>query len=384
MIRATDFLTAARERGFHLYSGVPCSYLKPFINYVINSNALRYVPAANEGDAVAVAAGSELGGTRAVCMFQNSGLGNAVSPLSSLTATFKIPVLVIVTHRGEPGAAADEPQHQLMGQITQRMMDLLGIPWERFPTEPGAVAGVLDRADRSMKARSEPYALIMSKGSVEPWPDAGGPPAGTGIRIAVPPAQAPVATRCEMLTAVRSAARPNDILVATTGYTGRELYAIGDTPNQFYMVGSMGCASSFGLGLAIARPRHRVIVIDGDGAMIMRLGALSMLGCERPANLVHVVLDNGLHESTGGQRTMTHTTDLAAVAASCGYPVVQRAATPDQLTAQLATHKNGLVFIHAPIRPGIADKLPRPAVTPPEVAERLRAHVADVANSPAE
>jgi phosphonopyruvate decarboxylase len=384
VIRATDFLTAALERGFHLYSGVPCSYLKPFINYVINSKALRYVPAANEGDAVAVAAGSELGGTRAVCMFQNSGLGNAVSPLSSLTSTFKIPVLVIVTHRGEPGAGADEPQHHLMGQVTSRMIELLGIPWERFPTEPDAVAGVLDRADRSMKARSEPYALIMSKGSVESWPDAGGPASGGSVRLAVPAPLAPVATRCEMLTAVRSAARPNDILVATTGYTGRELYAIGDTPNQFYMVGSMGCASSFGLGLAIARPRHRVIVIDGDGAAIMRLGALTMLGSERPANLLHIVLDNGQHESTGGQRTVTNTTDLAAVAAACGYPVVQRAATPDQLLAQIAGHKNGLAFIHAPIRPGIADKLPRPSVSPAEVAERLRAHVADTAQTPAE
>jgi phosphonopyruvate decarboxylase len=384
VIRASDFLTAARERGFRLYSGVPCSYLTPFINYVISSKALRYVPAANEGDAVAIAAGSELGGTRAVGMFQNSGLGNAVSPLSSLTATFKIPVLLIVTHRGEPGAAPDEPQHQLMGQVTPRMIELLGIPWERFPTEPDAVAGALDRADRSMRARSEPYALIMSKGAVEPWPDAGGSASGTGVRLVVPAPLAPVATRCEMLTAVRSAARPNDILVATTGYTGRELYAIGDTPNQFYMVGSMGCASNFGLGLAIARPRHRVIVIDGDGAAIMRLGALTTIGCERPTNLVHIVLDNGQHESTGGQRTMTHTTDLAAVAAACGYPVVQRAATPDQLIAQLAAHEPGLAFIHAPIRPGIADELPRPAVTPPEVAERLRAHVADAAQIPAE
>ena len=235
-----------------------------------------------------------------------------------------------------------------------------------------------------MKARSEPYALIMSKGAVEPWPDAGGPSSGSGVRLAVPAPLEPVATRSEMLAAVRSAARPNDILVATTGYTGRELYAIGDTPNQFYMVGSMGCASSFGLGLAIARPRHRVIVIDGDGAAIMRLGALTTVGCERPAHHVHLVLDNGQHESTGGQRTVTNTTDLAAVAAACGYPVVQRAATPDQLMAQLAGHKNGLTFIHAPIRPGIADKLPRPSVSPSEVAERLRAHVADTAQSPAE
>ena len=376
MIQATDFLTRASERGFQLYTGVPCSYLQAFIDYVIDSESLRYVAASNEGDAVAIAAGSELGGFRSVCMFQNSGLGNAVSPLSSLTSTFKIPMLLIVTHRGEPGAGQDEPQHELMGQITPDMLELLGVPWEPFPTEADQVAPVLERADRWMSEHSKPYALLMSKGSVEPWSRT-----ATRLRPAIAPAtlvdrSAPAARRGEFLAALREAAGPTDVLIATTGYTGRELYSHGDQPSNFYLVGSMGCASSVGLGVAIARPQHRVIVVDGDGAALMRLGAMASIGAENPPNLIHVVLDNGQHESTGGQQTVTDSTDLAAVAVACGYPVVERVTQPRDLARLVADHTSGSVFIHAPIHAGVQGNLPRPTISPPEVADRFRSHLA--------
>lgn len=134
MIKAESFAEAVKKRGFGLWTGVPCSYLKPFINFVIDDPEQQYVAAANEGDAVAIAAGAQLGGLRAIAMFQNSGLGNAVNPLTSLTYTFKIPILLIVTLRGEPGGAPDEPQHKLMGEITERMLDLMEIPGNIFPT----------------------------------------------------------------------------------------------------------------------------------------------------------------------------------------------------------------------------------------------------------
>ncbi len=377
MIRADDFITPARSRGFELYTGVPCSFLKPFINYVIDSGELHYVGAANEGDAVAIAAGSELGGKRSICMFQNSGLGNAVSPLSSLTSVFKIPVLLIVTHRGQPGAPPDEPQHKLMGRITVQMLELLGIPSEPFPVEAADVPAVLDRAEQSMRARSEPYALIMSKGSVEPWHASGAAASQPTVPAAVPPDVAPVARRTELLRAIQAGVRPDDLVVATTGYTGRELYALGDVPNQLYMVGSMGCASSFGLGLALAQPTRRVIVIDGDGAALMRLGALATLGCYRPANLVQILLDNAAHESTGGQSTATSTTDLAAVASACGYPRVERVAEPETLTDLMRTLPSGLSFVHVRMNRGVPEGLPRPSITPVAVAGRLRSHIAN-------
>ena len=141
------------------------------------------------------------------------------------------------------------------------------------------------------------------------------------------------------------------------------------------MVGSMGCAASLGLGVALARPDRRVVVLDGDGALLMRLGALAMLGNERPPNLVHVLFDNGMHESTGGQTTLSAGVDFCALASACGYPSVVTASEPDALGAQLATPVGQLRFIYAPIRPGVPEGLPRPIITPVEVAERLRAHI---------
>ena len=164
------------------------------------------------------------------------------------------------------------------------------------------------------------------------------------------------------------------MLVATTGYTGRELYANDDRPNQFYMVGSMGCAVSVGLGLAVARPERRIVVLDGDGAALMRLGALATVGYERPVNLVHVLLDNGVHESTGGQATVSRSIDFGGLAAACGYTRVKRVTQPAKLAAILERPATELTFVHVPILPGVPE-LPRPSITPAAVAARLRAHL---------
>lgn len=364
MIDAPQFVDAARERGYGLWSGVPCSYLQPFINFAIGASGLRYVSAANEGDAVAIASGAELGGVRGVAMFQNSGLGNAVSPLTSLNAVFRLPVLLIVTLRGEPGGAPDEPQHALMGAITTRLLEDMSIPWEYFPTEPAAVPPCLDRAEGKL------YALVMRKDSVKPWPAPSLPQASPKARAAGRPSAA-THQRHEFLKVLQG----KDILIATTGYTGRELYALEDRPNHFYMVGSMGCASSFGLGLALARPERRVVVLDGDGAALMRLGALAAIGREAPRNLVHVIFDNGMHESTGGQSVAQPGADLAAVAAALGYASATFAATPAELAEQVASAK-GPALIQAAVLPGVMPNLPRPKISPPEVAARLREFLA--------
>ena len=271
MINAADFVDAAQRRGYGLWAGVPCSYLQPFINHVIGRDDVRYVSAANEGDAVAITAGAELGGVRAIAMFQNSGLGNALSPLTSLNHVFAIPSLLIITLRGEPGGPPDEPQHALMGPITTCMLETMEIPWEYFPSKAGTIGVCLDRVDDYSRRSSRPYALVMRKNSVEAWPS---PPLAPlkAVRVSGrsggPPAPA-LFCRHEFLRAIQQSTGPDDLIIATTGYTGRELYALSDRCNQFYMVGSMGCASSFGLGLAIAQPQRRVIVLDGDGAALM-------------------------------------------------------------------------------------------------------------------
>lgn len=373
MISAEAFIAAATKRGFGLYTGVPCSYLTPFINYAIGAPGLRYVTAANEGDAVAIAAGAALGGTPAVAMFQNSGLSNAVSPLTSLTWTFRIPVLLVVTWRGQPGGPADEPQHELMGMITPRLLELMQVPWAPFPADPADIDPALDRALAHFCAEGRPFALVMRKGDVASVKLQAAAPAPAPVPAAATPRPRACQSRRDMLAAIRAAAGGQDVLVATTGYTGRELYALGDDPNQLYMVGSMGCAVSLALGLALARPRRRVIAIDGDGALLMRLGALTTVGFERPPNLMHVLLDNGMHESTGGQATCAPGVDFCAVATGAGYPSVAAIHDAAALTAALADHSPGLRFIHAPVVPGVPAALPRPTITPADVASRLRA-----------
>ena len=380
MINAEAFIEAARGHGFSRYTGVPCSYLTPFINYVINDEQLSYISSANEGDAVATAAGLALGGQRAVAMMQNSGLGNAVNPLTSLAHTFSIPVLLIVTRRGKPGSR-DEPQHELMGKITGDLFDLMDIPWEPFPAEERDIGPVLERATRYFAAQQRPYALLMDQGAVAPHPL-------TGESI---PSRANVQCRRSSITGkpVNSTTREqalkeiinhtpvqDSILVGTTGYTGRELYAIDDRSNQIYMVGSMGCASSFALGISLARPDLEVTVVDGDGAALMRMGNFSTIGSYGQNNLTHILLDNGVHDSTGAQATVSANVSFADIAAACGYGL---ALDGNDLAVirELFARKDidGARFAQVKIKPGTQDNLPRPSASPKDVLRRLKAHI---------
>jgi phosphonopyruvate decarboxylase len=286
-------------------------------------------------------------------------------------------VLLIVTWRGEPGGKPDEPQHGLMGPITPGLFDLMGIPWEPFPDTVEAVGPALARAVAHMDATGTPYGLLMSAGAVaehalrsSPTPRPLVAPPG----LAAWPAERP--TRREALAAVQQAARPSDALLATTGYTGRALYALDDRPSQLYMVGAMGCVSSLALGLALAEPWRRVIALDGDGALLMRLGGMTTIGYERPANLIHVVLDNEVHDSTGGQATVSHSVDLAAMAAASGYQRIMRAGSARELAEAIADLAPGLAFVHVKTAPGEAADLPRPTVPPADVAVRFGAWLA--------
>ncbi len=379
MISAPDFLGLCHARGVSFITGTPCSYLKPLINGAIDDPRFLFRDATNEGDAVALAAGAALAGRRALVMFQNSGLGNAVNALTSLCHPFRVPLLLVVTHRGEPGGEPDEPQHELMGRITPALLDTMGIPWEKFPSDPALAPAALDRALAAMAAREGPFAFVMSTGAVAPQA-LKTKPAGTPIgarkfhfseNLARPTADR--ATRTAALQLIRTARTPDEVLVATTGYTGRELYALGDDPGNLYMVGSMGSASAFALGLALHAPGRRVTVIDGDGAALMRLGNFATLGASAPPELTHVVLDNEAHDSTGGQATVSRGVAFAAIAQACGYARVLSTDDPAAFAAALAAPRTGgPLFVHFRIRPGAPDKLPRPTVTPAAVFRRLQ------------
>ncbi|MEH2002948.1 MAG: phosphonopyruvate decarboxylase [Nostoc sp.] len=397
MIQAEEFVEAARNLGFEWYTGVPCSFLTPFINYVINDVQLRYISAANEGDAVAIAAGAAIAGKPGVVMMQNSGLGNAVNPLTSLTYIFRIPLLLICTLRGDR-LLQDEPQHQLMGQITDKLLQTMTIPWEFFPTDAAEIEPVLQRATAYMQQERCPYALIMRKGAISSLRDAtrtmgyaNAPHALT--RSSIPERENSSSThiqqsffrdrkeqrvsRSEALARIVELIDPkNTVVIATTGYTGRELFASKDSANHLYMVGSMGCASSMGLGLSLARPDLKVVVIDGDGAALMRMGNFATIGTYGGANLIHILLDNEVHDSTGAQATVSAGISFAKIAEACGYGVTLAGDDPALLDALFTADSNTRPkFAHLKIRPGTLENLPRPNLTPEAVLQRFMKHI---------
>ncbi len=376
MIEADAFLDAAAARGTGFYAGVPCSYLTPLINRVASRRGVPYVGAASEGEAVAVAAGAWLGGRGAAVMMQNSGLGNAVNPLTSLNHPFRIPALLIVTWRGEPGRK-DEPQHALMGRITGGLLRTMEVPQGVFPEADAEIAPALDAAADAM-SQGRPYALVMREGSVRECgldePERTLPPPGrfTDLRAHdVRPARAAVLER------LLAGLPPDAAVVATTGKCGRELFTLGDREQHLYQVGSMGCAAGMGLGVVLATGR-RTVVLDGDGAALMKLGTLATIGAQQPGGLLHILLDNGVHDSTGGQATASPGVDFPAVALACGY---RAAWACDDLSGFDAALRDALAvpgpaLIHVRITPGSLSALGRPTIAPHEVAQRFRAFLA--------
>ncbi len=382
MITAGQFIAEASARGFDFYTGVPCSYLTPLINGVLSDRALRYVGAASEGEAVAIAAGAWLAGRRTVVMCQNSGLGNAVNPLTSLNAPFAIPTLFITTWRGRPGEP-DEPQHEVMGRITHELIRLMELEQADFPAQPDQLGRAFDHAVDRLEATSRPFAWVLRKGDV------------ADTSLDQPPSRRRVSgrrddvcehgerpTRAAVLQRFLDCTDDQTAVVATTGKCGRELFTLADRPQHIYQVGSMGGASGMALGVALNTAR-KVVVLDGDGAALMKLGALATIGAYAPANLLHILLDNGVHDSTGGQPTVSATVDFAGVALACGYAC---AAACDSLAGfeaalEVCSGAIGPALVHVRIAPGSMDRLGRPTVRPADVAQRFKAFLADGASA---
>ncbi len=380
MLGAGSFLEAAGRAGFGFYSGVPCSFLTPLINRVASDPQLGYVGAASEGEAVAIAAGAWLAGRETVVMCQNSGLGNAVNPLTSLNTPFRIPTLLIVTWRGQPGLK-DEPQHELMGRITHELLSVMQLGQRPFPDSPEELPPALEEATATMKRTGLPFALVMAKDSLaeEALDEPARPQPGRGRRLDLSEGGSRP-SRTAILEQVLAQVPAEAPVIVTTGKAGRELFTLADREQHLYQVGSMGCAAPMGLGVALTTG-GRTIVLDGDGASLMKLGAMATIGAHRPAGLLHVLLDNGVHDSTGGQATVSATVDFAAVALACGYA---HAVSCDSVSgfAQAfarALDCSGPVMLHVRIRPGSPEKLGRPTVAPHEVAQRFRGFLAGCA-----
>lgn len=377
-VSSRRFIDAMTARGFGPWLGVPCSFLRPFIDYVIDRDDLDYVASTNEGEALAMAVGAQLAGRQPVVMLQNSGLGNLVNPLASLTYPFRTPVLLIITLRGDP-ELHDEPQHELMGRTTRDLLDLLEVENEWFPANDVEVEPRVDHALARMRETGLPFAFILRKNVVDGYdarPRTDPPPRPRGV-LHPAAVSGDKLSRRDAVALLADVAGDGSAIVATTGKTGRELFEFRDRATHFYVVGSMGCASSIGLGVARYQDAP-VMVLDGDGAALMRLEALAGIGHAAPRRLIHVILDNQSYDSTGGQATISASVNFPGIAIACGYASACSATGAEAMRAAVlrAQGAPGPHLIHVPVGPGAAAGLGRPDVAPRDVAARFRAALA--------
>jgi len=358
-------LSELRGRGVDCFAGVPDSQLKDFLSCLEDeaaaSDTLNHVITPNEGSAIALAAGHHLatGGLPLVYM-QNSGLGNAVNPLTSLAdpLVYSIPMLLLVGWRGEPGEK-DEPQHLFMGKATPKLLDELGIPHRSLPRDPVGMAAALDEATRSARDRSAPFALLVKKGTFKKHAPRR-PVAGEGLLL-----------REEIIRAALPLLGPEDAVVGTTGYTSRELFEHREACRQdhsrdFLTVGCMGHASAIALGVARAQPARRLVCFDGDGAVLMHMGNLAAVAASGCSNFKHVVVNNAAHDSVGSQPTGMEGVDVVGLARALGYRWAARAASASELALMFSQllEADGPALLEVRSRPGARKDLGRPTTTP--------------------
>jgi len=313
---------------------------------------------------------------------QNSGLGTSLNALASLSLMYGLPALLLVTWRGYQGK--DAPEHILMGDISPKLLALCGIPHRVLSA--ASIEVDLSWAVAEMEQRLSPVALLVPPGVVEmgrahvgaadkrakqdePAKQGGGTP--SQVAAALEP-------RISRLAALGAAFKPlgREPVVHANGYICRESFSLGDRPQNFYMIGSMGMASAIGLGLALARPQHRAVVFDGDGNLLMSLGILAQVGARRPANLVHCVFDNGVYGSTGNQTSLSHQVRLDRLAVAAGYRTTAAVTAAGEVEAavQGALKSEGPHFILVKVTREEAE-VPRIPFTPAEIRDRFRASV---------
>ena len=361
---ASLLLDKCETAGIDFYAGVPDSFLKGLCDELyarFGTDQARHIVAANEGGAIGLCAGHYLAtGKPALCYMQNSGLGNAVNPLASLMdeKVYALPCLLVIGWRGEPGTH-DEPQHVTQGAVTLGQLSLLNIPYAVL----GPDTSVPDFCQAfgelvSVLKENRTAALIIRKGALssEQHPLYGNH--GT-------------MSREDAAALVLDASAPKDVFVSTTGKLSREIFEIRekrgeDHRRDFLTVGSMGHASMIALGIAEAKPDRRIWCLDGDGAVMMHLGTMPLIGRRAPGNFVHVVINNGAHETVGGMPVCSGSLRIGDLARSSGYPYVFSADSPDSLRTALQSAKNlrGPVLLEIRCACGARKDLGRPTTTP--------------------
>lgn len=364
MVSVEKFYEALRQSGVSMFTGVPDSLLKNLCAYITdNSDPAHNIIAANEGAAVGIAAGHYLAtGEVPVVYMQNSGIGNAVNPLMSLAdeKVYSIPVLLIIGWRGEPGVH-DEPQHVKQGEVTLPLLDAMQIPYIILSDEDVAALSAVQMVVNDCKKLSKPHAIVIRKNTFAKY------------KLKKEAANDYPLSREQALTLLVESLDKDSMIVSTTGKLSRELFELRESlgqghGNDFLTVGSMGHSSSIALGIALEKPDRKIFCFDGDGAFIMHMGAISNIGALAPKNLVHVVFNNGAHESVGGQPTLGFGIDICAVAKACGYKETLTVSTPEEFST-LSNRINSLegpVMIELRVRINSRDNLGRPTTTPIE------------------
>lgn len=362
MIRPNYFHGALTDIGIDFFCGVPDSLLKDFTAYITdNVPHERHVISANEGNAIGLAAGHYLAtGKPALVYLQNAGFGNVVNPLMSLgdPEIYGIPMLLIVGWRGEPGRE-DAVQHAKEGRIMEELFGVLELPYEVLPDSIEGAKISLDKAKRVMAEKNTPYALLVRGGTFEKH------------QLESKDSGPYELSREEALGIIIDSLSGKDIVISTTGKVSRELYEYRDKrgdghDKDFLNIGAMGHTSSVALGIAMEKPGRNVYCVDGDGSVLMHMGVLAVIGERAPKNFRHMVLNNGAHESVGGQPTAAFTADLAAVAKACGYKDAVMADSKNKLVEQLKTLRriNGPTFLEVRVNVTSRKDLSRPAQTP--------------------
>ncbi|MEW6708798.1 MAG: phosphonopyruvate decarboxylase [Candidatus Riflebacteria bacterium] len=367
MISPGNFIDYLISQGITAFFGVPDSLLAEFCKE-LDQHPCRHIITANEGNAVATAIGHHLGtGGYAAVYMQNSGLGNALNPLVSLAAPeiYGIGTLLIIGWRGEPGVK-DEPQHLLQGQITIALLEAMRIPFAILAPDSNLTEKVSPLLDQLKKG---PAAIIVKKDCFAP-----------AAVLTEKAYETDLPTRERTIELLLDHTQSTDLLVSTTGKASRELFELrakrGESQRDFLTVGGMGHASSIALGLALSRPRNRVFCLDGDGAMLMHLGALATISCTaRPENFIYIMLNNGVHESVGGQPTAATGIDTSRLAESMNFKHYFKTDCESAMRKCFSSLNSlaGPVFIEAIIKPGSRKNLGRPTSTPAEnKAELMR------------
>jgi len=368
-IKPADFYEQLAGHGVEFFAGVPDSLLKEFclcIDDRIPDD--KHIITANEGNAIALAAGHYLARKHLPFVYmQNSGLGNAVNPLVSLCDpdVYSIPMLVMIGWRGEPGVK-DEPQHIKQGKIQIELLEAMDIPYEIISKDDEQFKLKISNMVKSAKDENRPTVLLIKKGTFEKYGNEIHHSSDLGMM------------REEALEIILENLDDNTIIVSTTGKTSREIFEIREKKNHshqqdFLTVGSMGHCSSIALGIALSKPNREVVCIDGDGAMLMHLGSLTTIASLKQKNFRHILMNNEVHESVGGQSTAAKNLDLSAIVEAIGASKMFKAETPDDLNTNILDFIDcsGPAFLEIKIRPGSREDLGRPTIKPVDNKENF-------------